>query len=78
MFPASFDTAAAAGVWDQPTEAAHDMLGEILSHSMVLYDIAQQRWRLHDLMRDFASEQLSVAALGAPVNLAGVATEVIG
>jgi NB-ARC domain len=40
VFPASFDTAAAGGVWDQPEEAADDALSVLLSRSMVLYDPA--------------------------------------
>jgi hypothetical protein len=42
-FPASFDSAAAAGVWDLPAEATRDILGVLLSRSMVLYDTAQLR-----------------------------------
>jgi tetratricopeptide (TPR) repeat protein len=68
VFPASFDTTAAGAVWDQPEEAADDALGVLLSRSMVLYDPAQQRWRLHDLMRDLAGGR--VAVLGAPADLA--------
>jgi hypothetical protein len=52
VFPAGFDAAGAARVWDQPVGPARDVLGLLLSRSMVLYDPAQQRWRLHDLMRD--------------------------
>jgi tetratricopeptide (TPR) repeat protein len=70
VFPASFDTAAAGGVWGQPEEAAGDALDVLLSRSMVLYDPAQRRWRLHDLMRDFAGGQPAVAMLGAPADLA--------
>jgi hypothetical protein len=70
VFPASFDTAAAGGVWDQPEEAADDAMGVLLLRSMVLYDEAQQRWRLHDLMRDLAGGRAAVAVLGAPADLA--------
>jgi tetratricopeptide (TPR) repeat protein len=70
VFPASFDEAAAAAVWDQPAETARDALGLLLSHSMVLYDEAQQRWRLHDLMRDLAGGHVATQALGAPADLA--------
>jgi tetratricopeptide (TPR) repeat protein len=69
VFPAGFDVAGAAGVWDQPVAAARDALGLLLGRSMVLYDPAQQRWRLHDLMRDLAGGNVA-AALGAPANLA--------
>jgi tetratricopeptide (TPR) repeat protein len=70
VFPASFGTAAAGAVWDQPEEAADDALGVLLSRSMVLYDPAQQRWRLHDLMRDLAGGRAAGAVLGAPADLA--------
>jgi hypothetical protein len=70
VFPASFDVAAAAAVWDQPVTAARDGLGALLSCSMVLYDPIQQRWRLHDLMRDLAGWRAAVEVLGAPADLA--------
>jgi tetratricopeptide (TPR) repeat protein len=69
VFPANFDMAAAAGVWDQSAAATRDALGVLLSRSMVLYDPAQQRWRLHDLMRDLAGGRAAVAVLGAPADL---------
>jgi tetratricopeptide (TPR) repeat protein len=69
-FPASFDITAAASVWDQPSEVADEILGALLLRSMVLYDPAQQRWRLHDLMRDLAGGRAAVEALGAPADLA--------
>jgi hypothetical protein len=37
IFEASFDTAAAGGVWDQPEDAADDALGGLLSRRMVIY-----------------------------------------
>jgi hypothetical protein len=71
VFPAGFDTGAAAAVWQQPAAEARDALGVLLSRSMVLYDPAQQRWRLHDLMRDLAGGGVVAAeALGAPAGLA--------
>jgi tetratricopeptide (TPR) repeat protein len=70
VFLAGFDDAAAAAVWDQPAGTARDALGRLLSHSMVLYDEAQQRWRLHDLMRDLAGGHFATQALGAPADLA--------
>jgi tetratricopeptide (TPR) repeat protein len=57
------------GECDQLEEAADDALGVLLSRSMVLYDPAQQRWRLHDLMRDLAGGRAAVEALGAPADL---------
>jgi tetratricopeptide (TPR) repeat protein len=70
VFPASFDTSAAEAVWHQPEDAADDALGVLLSRSLVLYDPAQQRWSLHDLMRDLARGRAAVAMLGAPADLA--------
>jgi tetratricopeptide (TPR) repeat protein len=69
VFPASFDTAGAADVWDQPVEVADDALGVMLSRSMVLYDPAQKRWRLHDLMRDLAGGRTAIESLGSPLDL---------
>jgi tetratricopeptide (TPR) repeat protein len=66
VFPAGFDVAAAASVWDQQVTAARDGLGLLLSRSMVLYDTTQQRWRLHDLMRDLAGLRTAVDVLLAP------------
>jgi tetratricopeptide (TPR) repeat protein len=77
IFPAGFDTAAAAGVWDQSVDAARDALGLLLSRSKVLYDGAQQRWRLHDLMRDLAGSA-AAEALGAPADLAARLTAARG
>jgi tetratricopeptide (TPR) repeat protein len=68
VFPAGFDTAGAAAVWDLPVEAAEEALGLLLSRSMVLYDPAQERWRLHDLMRDIASGRAAVEILGTPAD----------
>jgi tetratricopeptide (TPR) repeat protein len=78
VFPASFDTAAAGSVWNQPQDVADDGLGVLLSRSMVLYDPAQQRWRLHDLMRDLAGGQVVVTVLGAPADLAARLTAACG
>jgi tetratricopeptide (TPR) repeat protein len=70
VFPATFDEAAAGGLWYQPAETARDALRLLLSRSMVLYDEAQQRWRLHDLIRDLAGGRVAAAAFGAPADLA--------
>jgi hypothetical protein len=45
---------------------------------MVLYDPAQQRWRLHDLMRDLAGGHVATEALGAPADLAARLTAARG
>jgi tetratricopeptide (TPR) repeat protein len=66
VFPAGFDTGAAAAVWQQPVAEARDALGVLLSRSMVLYDPAQQRWHLHDLMRDLAGGSRRACRPGGP------------
>jgi hypothetical protein len=40
----------------------------LLSRSMVLYDLAQQRWRLHDLMRDLACGHAAAKILDGPAD----------
>ena len=69
VFPAGFNADAAAAVWNQPAAVIRDALGLLLSRSMVLYDVAQQRWRLHDLMRDLAGAGAAPEVLGAPPDL---------
>jgi len=70
VFPAGFDTPGAASAWDQPVASARETLGVLLSRSMVLYDPAQHRWRLHDLMRDLAGGHAAAEVLRAPLDLA--------
>jgi hypothetical protein len=54
VFPASFDAAAAAAVWEAETDDPLGDLGELRRRSIVLWDAADDRWRLHDLMRNVA------------------------
>ncbi|HKV61632.1 MAG TPA: hypothetical protein VJO16_06950 [Candidatus Acidoferrum sp.] len=54
VFPDKFDGAAAASVWEIETGAAQNILGVLLQCSMLEWDEASARYRLHDLMRDFA------------------------
>jgi hypothetical protein len=51
VFPASFDRAGAAAVWEVAEREARDTLSELLTRSLVLYDLDTGRYRLHDLMR---------------------------
>lgn len=53
-FQASFDAAAAAAVWETEADEAARNLGELRRRSMALWDAADDRHRLHDLMRDVA------------------------
>jgi tetratricopeptide (TPR) repeat protein len=58
VFPGEFDVEAAAAVWASQGRAAERALTTLLQYSVVEYDAAAGRYRLHDLMRDFAWEQL--------------------
>jgi hypothetical protein len=58
VFPATFDAPAAAAVWGAETEAALDTLGELVRCSLVEYDEATSRYRLHGLARLFADNML--------------------
>jgi tetratricopeptide (TPR) repeat protein len=59
VFPDSFDTPAAAAVWEVETDAAEDILGRQLQYSMLDWNDADRRYRLHDLMREFARGRMS-------------------
>jgi tetratricopeptide (TPR) repeat protein len=59
VFPGSFDDAAAATVWEIEDEKAQDMLGELLAFSLVEWNEAARRFRLHDLARVFADFRMS-------------------
>lgn len=54
VFPDSFDRPAAAAVWEADDRQARDDLSSLLGLSMLLFDDATRRYRLHDLMRDVA------------------------
>jgi len=51
VFPASFDRAAAAAVWEVEEGKALKDLSELFTRSLILYDADKARYRLHDLMR---------------------------
>ena len=55
VFPGSFDAAAEETVCQDP---AHSHLNELLRYSLVDYDEAADRYRLHDLARVFADLRL--------------------
>ncbi|HEY0323470.1 MAG TPA: tetratricopeptide repeat protein [Pyrinomonadaceae bacterium] len=58
VFPDLFDVGAAASVCGLETDAAQDALGEMLRYSLLEWNEPALRYRLHDLMRLFASERL--------------------
>ena len=55
VFPASFDAAATESVCETK---GHARLSELARRNLVLYDAASERYRLHDLVRDFANGKL--------------------
>jgi tetratricopeptide (TPR) repeat protein len=56
VFPASFDRAAAAVVWELEPDPAQDGLSALARYSLVEW--AEDRYRLHDLARLFADSRL--------------------
>ncbi|WP_298376668.1 tetratricopeptide repeat protein [Azospirillum sp.] len=54
VFPADFDRAAAAAVWEESTDNAAPILRGLLARSLLFYDKARDRYHLHDLMRPLA------------------------
>jgi tetratricopeptide (TPR) repeat protein len=59
VFPAGFDVPAAAAVWGVEPDAARDALSELAARSLLEYEPAAGRYRLHDLARLFADRLLS-------------------
>jgi tetratricopeptide (TPR) repeat protein len=58
VFAAPFDDAAAAALWNMDADGANTALTGLLDFSMVEFDAATARYRLHDLARDFAGARL--------------------
>jgi len=54
VFPETFDGPAAAAVWSAEKNSAEDTLGLLTQYSMLEWNEKTRRYRLHDLMRDFA------------------------
>ncbi|MGD8450650.1 MAG: tetratricopeptide repeat protein [Phycisphaerae bacterium] len=59
IFPGTFDLPAAAAVWGVETDRAQNMLGDLLHYSVLNLNEATGRYRLHDLVRLYAGEQLA-------------------
>jgi tetratricopeptide (TPR) repeat protein len=53
VFPDTFDTTAAAAVWEMEGDPAQNTLSHLLQFSMLEWNGATKRYRMHDLMRDF-------------------------
>src|SRR3989442_3119650 len=61
VFPDTFDVAGAAAVWEAEGELAQQGLGELLLYSLLEFNAASARYRLHDLVRLFADARLDKA-----------------
>ena len=64
VFPAPFDRAAAAAVWEVEETEARDRLGELTVRSLLLYDAEGRVYRLHDLMRPVARDVFAHGGAG--------------
>lgn len=61
IFPHTFSNEAAAALWNVAVANAQDILGELIAVSVVEWNEAAGRYRLHDLVRLFASSRLNKA-----------------
>jgi tetratricopeptide (TPR) repeat protein len=59
VFPDTFEILAVAAVWEMESDKAQDTLSRLLQFSMLEWDNSTKRYRLHDLMRDFARQRLT-------------------
>jgi tetratricopeptide (TPR) repeat protein len=59
VFPDTFDAAASSAVWGIDTSAAKGKLSRFLRYSVIQWNDSTKRYRLHDLMRDFARQRLT-------------------
>lgn len=55
VFPASFDAAAEDAICQ---DTRHKLLSDLVRRNLVIFDEAERRYRLHDLVRIFANSQL--------------------
>jgi len=61
VFPGSFQAPAAGAVWDLDLDIARDRLGDLIRSSLVDWLEKEQRYRLHDLARQFAKSRVEGA-----------------
>jgi tetratricopeptide (TPR) repeat protein len=62
VFPADFDRAGAAAVWEIDFDSAAEALSSLFKLSLVEYHEAAGRYHLHDLARDFAASRVEPGA----------------
>ncbi len=61
VFLANFDLAAAASVWGEELDAARDAMQTLFNASLVEWNRNNERFRLHDLVRQFCDANLADA-----------------
>ena len=59
VFPADFDSAACAAIWNVDVETAETKLDELDSYSLIEVNLETRRFNLHDLAREFCDSKLS-------------------
>ena len=59
VLPGTFDAAAAAAIWEEESTVAQDALAELLLSSLIDFNGATRRYRLHDSVRLFVDGRLS-------------------
>jgi tetratricopeptide (TPR) repeat protein len=59
IFPVSFKRDALANVWNLDDGIARKLAGKLHQYSLLEYDSVTNRYRLHDLLADFASTKLT-------------------
>lgn len=57
VFPDTFDPSAAAAIWEMENVPAQETFSRLLQFSMLEWNSAAKRCRLHDLMRDFVRQR---------------------
>jgi len=65
VFPGTFDAPAAAAIWELEVDPASEALGDLVRSSLLEWEEKDERYRLHDLARDFANRQLGDTERGA-------------
>ncbi len=72
VFPTDFDRAAVKMIWKAEDGETRDQLSQLIRWSMLEYDAENQRYRLHDLMRDVAANEAKTHKLDGAVGHAKV------
>jgi hypothetical protein len=73
VFPGIFEPMGVAAVWECAPEVAKDALSDLLRYSLIEWNSATSRYRLHDLVRDFTTlrlEELNTTHAGGVAALA--------